>query len=139
MTDKPVLEIDEHGTKRWLLNGKPHRDDGPAIVWISGDKHWYLNGQRHREDGPAIEEISGWKEWHLNGKLHRVDGPAVMFYNIEKWYLNGLLHREDGPAYKRLDIFKELWYLDGKFVSKNKEPDPEEWRRLVLEYKLKNL
>ena len=24
-------------------------------VWANGDKSWYLNGKLHREDGPAIE------------------------------------------------------------------------------------
>jgi len=33
-----------------------------------GDKVWYLNGKRHREDGPAIEYADGYKAWYLNGK-----------------------------------------------------------------------
>ena len=45
-------------------------------VWANGDKAWYLNGKRHREDGPAYESANGDKFWYLNGKLHREDGPA---------------------------------------------------------------
>ena len=56
------------GDKRWHLNGKLHREDGPAIERADGSKHWYLNGRRHREDGPAIERASGEKYWYLNGK-----------------------------------------------------------------------
>jgi hypothetical protein len=57
----------------------------------NGDKYWYLNGKRHREDGPAIEDIDGDKYWYINGKLHRVDGPAVEFANGEKrWYYQGI-------------------------------------------------
>ena len=26
-------------------------------VFGNGDKCWYLNGKRHREDGPAIEAV----------------------------------------------------------------------------------
>jgi len=26
------------------LNGKLHREDGPAIEFANGDKSWYLNG-----------------------------------------------------------------------------------------------
>jgi hypothetical protein len=33
-----------------------------------GDKYWLLNGKRHREDGPAVEGANGTKEWWLNGK-----------------------------------------------------------------------
>ena len=54
------------GTKCWYLTGKRHREDGPAIEYLSGTKEWYLNGKRHREDGPAIEMSDGYKEWWLN-------------------------------------------------------------------------
>ena len=27
---KYIVEIDDNGTKRWYLNGKLHREDGPA-------------------------------------------------------------------------------------------------------------
>ena len=39
-------------------------------VSSDGDKYWYLNGKFHREDGPAIEYSDGTKEWCLNGKRH---------------------------------------------------------------------
>ena len=45
-------------------------------VWDNGNKSWYLNGKLHREDGPAREWANGDKVWYLNGKLHREDGPA---------------------------------------------------------------
>ena len=64
-------------------------------VYNNGDKHWYLNGKRHREDGPAIEYDDGNKEWYLNGKRHREDGPAVEWANgFKKWYLNGIEYTE---------------------------------------------
>jgi hypothetical protein len=101
-------------SQSWYLNGKRHREDGPAVEYASGTKHWYLNGMRHREDGPAIEHASGAKEWYLNGKFHREDGPAIERINGSKlWYLNGKLHREDGPAVERADGAK-VWYLNGK-------------------------
>jgi len=65
--NKDGLTIDEYGTKRWYLNDKYHRTDGPAIEYINGDKHWFLNGKRHRTDGPAIEYYNGTKRWCLNG------------------------------------------------------------------------
>ena len=37
-------------------------------VYANGSKLWYLNGKIHREDGPAVEEASGIKEWYLNYK-----------------------------------------------------------------------
>jgi len=37
-------------------------------TYANGDKEWYLNGKRHREDGPAVEYANGDKSWYLNGK-----------------------------------------------------------------------
>ncbi len=56
------------GEKCWCLNGKYHREGGPAVDYANGDKFWFLNGKRHREDGPAEELDSGLKFWYLNGK-----------------------------------------------------------------------
>ena len=36
-------------------------------VYENGSNHWFLDGKRHREDGPAIEFLSGLKGWFLNG------------------------------------------------------------------------
>ena len=63
-----TVKVHNDGAKEWWLNGKRHREDGPAIEYSSGTKSWWLNGKRHREDGPALEYPSGDKEWWLNGK-----------------------------------------------------------------------
>jgi len=60
------VKVHENGTKFWYLNGKLHREDGPACEYANGDKEWYLNNQLHREDGPAIEWSDGTKGWFLN-------------------------------------------------------------------------
>jgi len=92
-------------------------------VYDDGTKEWYLNGKLHREDGPAIEGVDGSKEWFLNGKPHREDGPAIEGADGTKaWFLNGKLHREDGPAYERADGSKE-WWLNGEELTK------VEWKR----------
>ena len=65
-------------------------------VYPNGYKEWFLNGKLHREDGPAIESAIGHKQWFLNGKLHREDGPAVEYAIGDKWwYLNGKSMSED--------------------------------------------
>jgi len=66
--NKPECKILPDGTKEWYLNGKRHREGGPAIEWSDGTKVWYLNGKPHREDGPAYEYPDGSKEWYLSGK-----------------------------------------------------------------------
>jgi hypothetical protein len=83
------LHTSMDGTKRWYLNGKLHRTDGPAIEYANGDKRWYLNDQLHRTDGPAVEHTDGTKMWYLNGKCHRTDGPAILWSDGDKvWFLN---------------------------------------------------
>jgi hypothetical protein len=64
MVFHPNGSVDHH----WFLNGKRHREDGPAFESADGTKLWYLNGKPHREDGPAVEYSGGSKHWYLNGK-----------------------------------------------------------------------
>ena len=63
-----TVKVQDNGDKFWFLNGKLHREDGPAIEWADGTNHWYRNGKLHREDGPAVEYPSATKFWYLNGK-----------------------------------------------------------------------
>jgi hypothetical protein len=56
---EPAVEF-SHGTKKWLINGKHHREDGA--------QYWYFHGDRHRLDGPAIKYGSGNVEYWINGK-----------------------------------------------------------------------
>ncbi len=80
----------------WFLNGKLHREDGPAIEHASGYKAWWLNDKIHREDGPAIEHADGTNAWFLNDKIHREDGPAIEHADgTNAWYLNGKQFTED--------------------------------------------
>jgi len=66
--NRPTCTTYSNGDKAWFLNGKLHREDGPAIEWANGHKEWWLNGKLHREDGPARELANGTKEWSLNNE-----------------------------------------------------------------------
>jgi len=44
------VKVHENGTKFWYLNGKLHREDGPAVEWANGTKSWYLNGEELTEE-----------------------------------------------------------------------------------------
>jgi hypothetical protein len=79
----------------WYLNGKRHRESGPARIWANGDQEWYLNGKRHRTDGPAVIWVDGYQGWYQNGKRHRTDGPARIWADGPRvWYLNGKQYTE---------------------------------------------
>jgi hypothetical protein len=103
-----------NGDKYWFLNGKKHRNDGPAIEYYDGSKAWYLNGKLHRNDGPASEIYTGDKIWYLNDKIHRVDGPAVEYADGNKfWCLKGVEYSQE-EWFERLsgeDKLKAIWNL----------------------------
>ena len=70
------IKITENGKKIYYKDKEMtiiHREDCPAVEFTDGYKAWYINGKRHREDGPAIEYVSeteyvsGTKEWFING------------------------------------------------------------------------
>ena len=73
-----VMEIDAFGTKRWRVDGRPHRLDGPAVIDADGYQAWCVDGRPHRLDGPAVIDADGSQAWYVDGQLHRLDGPAVI-------------------------------------------------------------
>lgn len=65
---KNGLIIDGAKTKRYYLDDKLHRVDGPALEYTDGGKQWILFGELHRIDVPAFESPYGRKEWWFHGK-----------------------------------------------------------------------
>ncbi len=59
---QPEMKVNSNGTKRWYLNGKLHREDGPAIEWSDGTKEWWLNG-----------EVITWKEVFRQAKNPEIE------------------------------------------------------------------
>ena len=85
-----VCAVYPGGLTEWRLNGKLHREDGPAVELFNGCKSWYLHGQRHREDGPASEYPGRSRSWYIRDERHRMDGPAIELVNGSKfWYFEG--------------------------------------------------
>ena len=91
-----TYDVEEYssGNKYWYINGKYHRENGPAIESKNGDKWWYVNDELHRENGPAVEHYDGSKEWYKNDKSHRYDGPAKEWAagSVEYWYNGNYLY-----------------------------------------------
>jgi hypothetical protein len=103
-----TVKVFDNGNRYWYLNGKLHREDGPAVETYDGSRYWWLNGKQHREDGPAIEYAGGTRCWYLNGKRHREDGPAIEYANGNReWWLNGVEYTEE-EFLKKTTKVKEL-------------------------------
>ena len=94
------VEVKADGTKKWYLNGKLHREDGPAVEYADGDKYWYFNGNPHREDGPAREFANGNKYWYINGE----ELTEEEFNNRNKQSCNGKFVEIDGKKYKLQEV-----------------------------------
>ena len=102
-----TVKVHDGGNKEWFLNGKRHREDGPAVESAYGHKEWHLNGKCHREDGPAIELSNGDKYWYLDDvqcteeEYYSKLNPAkvkVDDIGTKAWEPNGKMHKDEGPA-----------------------------------------
>ena len=80
-----TVKVNNDGDTYWHLNGKLHRENGPAVEYGNGRKEWYINGKRHREDGPAVEEADGSKDWFSGGWTPRVEGLMHPQPGITSW------------------------------------------------------
>ena len=76
----------------------------------NGDIVYYLNGKFHREDGPAVYN-DAYKGWWLYGRLHREDGPAAEYTGGKSWYLNDQCYGNDD------DFTNESWIRFVKLES----------------------
>ena len=45
-----TVKVYPNGTRYWHLNGKLHKEDGPAIEYSDGVRCWYLNNEQLTED-----------------------------------------------------------------------------------------
>ncbi|MFE6967196.1 hypothetical protein ACFVAJ_19030 [Agromyces sp. NPDC057679] len=112
--------VDEYGTTRYMKAGAPHREDGPAIVFKSGDSYHALNGDHvgvpgddsrfqllHVTDGnqfwrytdedgldyDALVEPDGKTTFMKDGSYHRAGDPAVIYPDgSEEWWVDGTFY-----------------------------------------------
>jgi len=82
------------------------------IEWRDGTLYYMLNGKHHNEEGPAIIWLNGMKCWYINGKRHRINGPAIEYVGInkpDKYYINDIETTKEGmELYYMLMKLKEL-------------------------------
>lgn len=141
--DGPARIVHQYGdlvSELWYLNGKKHREDGPAVIYYYSNKkirteEWWYHGTPHRSDGPAVIKYSPFEElqaerWAVKGLQHREEGPSTISYfedgkiKFEEWCISGELHRLDGPAVIQYNqdgsIQNKKWYLKNRIYSKEK-------------------
>ena len=77
---KYEVKVYPSGTKVWYLNGKQHREDGPAVEWADGYKAWYLNGKRYTESEHKAEMAR--RNNTCNGKTVTIDGKEYRLNEV---------------------------------------------------------
>jgi hypothetical protein len=107
--------VENDGKIIYMVDGKKHREDGPAVI-TEYVKEWWYNDKLHRHIGPAVEYADGDREWYFNGLRHRESGPAVIYKGIKEWWRNGVRYREDGPHIITA-IGELIWCRNDRVVS----------------------
>ncbi len=107
----PIPKVNKNGSIFYMLNGRCHRLDGPAVYHTNGDCEWWYDGEVHRENGPAVEFSDGEKQWYFHDKRHRLDGPAVEYGDGRKewYYLGDKVECESQEEFERLIKLRSLW------------------------------
>ena len=108
--------------ERFLIDGRLHRDDGPAKVDRTlkntiKNEEWYKDGHLHSyNDLPAKIDRMGTKSWYKDGTLHRDGLPAkVLADGSEQWYCNGRQHRDgDQPSVTDVRMNRLKYHKDGR-------------------------
>jgi len=98
-------------------------------------RSWYINGKLHRDDGPAVINVGITEEdykYFYNGLLHRLDGPAIININNpskNKYYRNGknITDAED-------DIYIKLKQMENIKKFKNKYSEQIKNLRVKLNF-----
>lgn len=70
------VTVFDNGTKHWYLNGKCHREGGPAVEWADGTKKWYLNGE-------CVEEEDVLGSPACDGKIVEIDGVKYELRSVK--------------------------------------------------------
>jgi hypothetical protein len=72
-------------------------------VYGNGYKEWNLNGKLHREDGPAVESVDGRKSWYLEDVMYsKSEYKAEM--ERRKDTCNGKIVTIEGKQYELTEI-----------------------------------
>ncbi len=90
----------EDGQVWWFKNGKWHREDGPAKIWLNRIKSWYLDGKYiwnssfdkidlrnkimlSKEQYPEYSTVQVWKHIDENGIREQIIVPGMEEFIFE--------------------------------------------------------
>ena len=71
-----TVKVYNDGSKYWYLNGKAHREDGPATVWADGTKQWWI------DDKELTEQEFNQRMSSCDGKVVEIEGKKYKLQEI---------------------------------------------------------
>jgi hypothetical protein len=80
--NKYNVYFDGDGYWEWNLNGKQHREDGPAVEHVNGYKSWYLEGVNYSESQHKAEMAR--RNNTCNGKVVTIEGKQYELTEIKQ-------------------------------------------------------
>lgn len=90
MDEIKISSVDRNGRipgdagTMYTLNGVPHREDGPAVIYKDGTIHYFKNGKKHRTDGPATIYSQKVRSLGIRRELWAIDGKIYSFREFIK-------------------------------------------------------
>ena len=107
------VKVFENGTIEWYdLEGRLHKEDGPAVVSSDGFRAWHKHGELHRTDGAAVSYSDGSEEWFIDGKhplwyqKQQLNAVADFCYENKLYSVIRLI--EDLLSYRKVELNSEL-------------------------------
>ncbi len=85
----------------WLVEGKRHRLDGPAVVRVDGTQEWWVEGKLHRLDSPAVSYADGSRAWYVNDR--------DITSEVEQWMREQQIPSHEHWSDREKVLFK-LWF-----------------------------
>ena len=56
------IVLENEDGKCWIVDGKLHREDGPAIECTNGNKAWFLKGKQYSKEEYELHKYSNTTE-----------------------------------------------------------------------------
>jgi hypothetical protein len=82
MTNHEIIEYNDR--IEYHLNGRLHRDNGPAIIYNDGSEYWFQYDRLHNTNGPAIILPFGMKRYYINDKQYSLNDYKLIIFTLYK-------------------------------------------------------
>ena len=111
-----------------------------VIEYNNGDKMYWVNGKLHREDGPAIEYANGSRAYFINGISYSEEDYYNEINQTEEleegqYYVDHSIQpcpNCENPAYADQPIAGETKFICNSVIVEYKDEDGEERARLIV-------